>query len=434
MHEGKVNIGLLGLGNVGEGVYRNIKDVYDPSKTGLELNIAKVYVRDKERDSKGRERKIVLPNEIFTSDPNEILRNPEIDVIVEVMGGLNPAEEYMVTALENDKHVVTANKAVLAQSWKTFLAALTHKKNLGFEASVCGELPVIDYISQMTGKDIVALEGIINGTSNYILTRMHHKGLDYAHALKEAQDKGFAEADPSFDVDGADAAQKLAILSTLAFGHRVEVSQISTESIRDITLKDIEYAKELGYVIKPMALAKRHDGGVLELRVSPVLVKSSEEIAHVDHEKNTVSVYRPTRNVPLTIGGLGAGMMPTASAVVDDIVRVAKNPFESRSGIYNLFTCPLVDFSTYAGNFESAYYLRLTVDDTPGVLAAVSNVLANHHINIEDVSQKGKEKDDGLIPMVMLSSPTKEEKIQKALSAIRGFDFVKEALAIRRKV
>ncbi len=427
MYKGRVNIGLLGLGTIGGGVYELIESASGSRKNDIELNIAKALVRGP------KEGRPILPDNVLTYNPDDILQNPEIDLIVELMGGTDPAEMHILTALKNGKPVVSANKAVLGASPRVFSAALAHKMNVGFEASVCGEIPIIDYASHHHNRDkIVCVEGIINGTTNYILTRMY-EGLEFQAALGEAQSMGFAERDPSFDIEGWDAAQKLSIIATLVYGHRVDVSQVSRQSIDGITPQDIKYAEEFGYRIKPMAVARKHEGGVLELRVGPALVRNNDKVAHTDYQENALTLHREDGGISLGFSGAGAGKIPTARAVIDDIIKVVKTPFESRAGIYRLFTNPEKDFSGAAGSFESAHYLRLIVDNTPGVLAAVSNVLANHHINIEDVSQKGKEKDDGLIPMVMLSSPIKEEKIQKALADIRGFDFVKEVLAIRRK-
>lgn len=452
----QVNIGMFGLGTVGKGVVKYLNQFYDPEKTGLELNIAKICVQNISKKRDVRLRKGVL-----TANPDDILENPEIDVVVEVMGGIEPAGSYILRALENEKHVVTANKAFLTQQrqedyrsttgeqyklllaegkwpkdlggYLVFISALSRHKNIGFEASVCGEIPVIDVVFSIpSNKDVVALEGIINGTSNYILTRMSG-GASYEKALSQAQKKGLAEADPSFDVDGIDAAQKLAILSTLIFGYRVDVSQILRESISTITQQDIRYANEFKYVIKPLASVKRYGEELLELRVGPTLIKPTDNLANINDETNAVSLYFKGRDKPLTLSGEGAGMMPTGRAVVTDIVSVVKNSPESRERIYNLFTCPPNDFSELVQQLESSSYLRINVENRVGVLGDIASFLGAYGISIEEVRQKKEDQIDKTIPLVMLLESAKEEKIRNAVEAIKGFDFVKDVLRIRRK-
>ncbi len=451
-----VNIGMFGLGTVGKGVVKYIRDFYDPEKTGFGINIEKICVRDLDK-----KRGVRLRKGILTTNPDDILENPNIDVVVEVMGGIDPAGMYILKALSNKKNVVTANKALLTQQYKeeyglttkgeydmlmskgvwpntlggytVFIATLIENQNIGFEASVCGEIPVIDVVSAIpSSRDVVALEGIINGTSNYILTRMS-EGKSYELVLKQAQRKGLAEEDPSFDVDGIDAAQKLAILSTLIFGYRVDVSQILHESIAPVTLQDIKYANEFGYKIKPLAMARQHGEEMLELRVGPTLIRNTDSLADINNETNAVSIYFEGRDEPETLIGKGAGEMPTGRAVVKDIVSVVKNSFESRSGIYNLFTCPPNDFSELIPQIESSSYLRVNVEDRAGVLGIITTLLGGYGISIDSMRQQKEDKIDNIIPVALLLDPAKERQIRHAVEAIKGFDFVKEVLRMRRK-
>ena len=447
----KVNVGMFGLGTVGVGVINYLRQFYDSSKTGLEIHVSKICVRDpaKIRD--------VNVQRHLTKNPDDILEDPTINVVVEVMGGIEPAGPYIKRALSNGKHVVTANKSLLTHyddsemqqragelirqgkwpkgygGWHAFLAALSNKTNIAFEASVCGEIPVIEVVSAMPSRrEIRALEGIINGTSNYLLTRMS-QGIAYETALKEAQGKGFAESDPSLDVDGIDAAQKLAILSTLIFGNRIELPQIMCDSMKGITTQDVRYAQEFGYVIKPIAKAVRHEGNLLELRVAPTLLPKSDNLSFVNSERNAVSLYFKGRDEPLTLEGLGAGRMPTARSVVADIVRVVTSPHESRYWIYNLFTCSPQDYSGLMQMLVSPYYLRLDVDDKPGVLGNVGTIIGANGVNIEEVRQMQNEKKDGSIPMVLLVGPANELTIIKMIDELQNQSYVKEILKIRRK-
>jgi len=442
-------IGMLGLGTVGCGVVKYLREHYAPSKTGLNIEIGKILVRDISKP-----RKVEVDAPLLTTNPDDILENLNIDVVVEVMGGIEPAGPYILRALGNGKHVVTANKALLAHpsskyhtgevdrlisegKWPNgfggniaFLAALTNQRNLGFEASVCGEIPVIDVISAVPSSNaVVALEGIINGTSNYILTKMS-EGKSYQGALKEAQDRGFAEADPSFDVDGLDAAQKLALLSTLIFGKLVEVPEISRESISSVTAEDIRYAKDFGYIIKPIAVAEKHAEG-LELRVCPALISEKNPLANVNNETNAVSIYFSGREEPMTLRGKGAGMIPTASSVVADIVRVIKDSHESRSSIYNLFTCSPENPMEAAEQFLSRFYLKFIVKDEPMVIAGLATSLGKMGISIESIEQQIRDKKDNLIPVVLLTHSASEYSVNEALAEIKKQPYLQGFLKLR---
>lgn len=452
----KTKIGIFGLGTVGSGVVRYLQDFYNPEKTGLEIEVEKICVKnlDKKRD-------IEVDPKILTSNPDDIIENPDIDTVVELIGGIEPAGVYILKALEKGKNVVTANKALLSLPYEEkgincsgkefevyekqgkwprgmggsllFIAALGNKKHIGFEASVCGEIPIINAVSNMPSKtDIAKLEGIINGTCNYILTKMEN-GMNYEQALGEAQMKGFAEQNPGFDINGNDAAQKLAILSTIIFGHRVEVPDITCESIAEITKDDVRYAKEWGYKIKQISLAKKYvdkDNEILELRVCPTLVPKNNLLADIDNEDNAVSLYFNDRSEPLTLVGKGAGMMPTARSVVQDIVEVNISSHRSRYYLYNLFT----DFSWKNGDkgqFKSASYLRASVADELGVLGKISTLLGEYKLNINSVVQREEDKKNGTIPLTMLLNPTTEENMNKVLEELKKLECVKNVLRMR---
>ena len=451
----KTKIGIFGLGTVGSGVVRYLQDFYNPEKTGLEIEVEKICVKNP-----NKKRDIEIDPKLLTSNPDDILENPNIDTIVELIGGIEPAGVYILRALERGKNVVTANKALLSLPYEKrgvcsheefesyekqgkwplgvgggllFISALTSKRHIGFEASVCGEIPIINAVSNMPSKaDIAKLEGIINGTCNYILTKME-KGMNYGQALREAQKKGFAEQNPEFDVNGNDAAQKLAILSTIIFGHRIEVPDITCESIAEVTEEDAKYAKEWGYKIKQISLAKRYEGGdneILELRVCPTLVPKNNLLAGIDNEDNAISLYFSDRIEPLTLVGKGAGMMPTARSVVQDIVEVNISNHRSRYYLYNLFT----DFSWKNGDkgqFKSASYLRASVSDEPGVLGKISTLLGEYKVNINSVVQREEDKRNGTIPLTMLLNPTTEENMNKVLEELKKIECVKDVLRMR---
>lgn len=454
----KANVGMFGLGTVGSGVVKYLKEFYDPEKTGVELNLSKICVR-----SLDKPRSVRIDKSLLTTNPKDILDNPSIDVVVEVIGGIHPAGEYIERALKNGKHIVTANKALLTHSavdnnsshakdpesrvlsgvslggYSAFACAMAEKVNLGFEASVCGEIPIIDVVSNLPSNNyVIGLEGILNGTSNYILTKMS-RGQSYDNALKNAQVKGFAESDPSFDVDGKDASQKLAILSTLIFGRRVELSQVNCESITPISEQDIMYAEDMSYVIKPLSLARKHKD-YLELRVCPTLLPKTDILSSVNFEMNAVSLYFKDRKEPMTLYGAGAGMMPTASSIIKDIVAVLKDSPESRASVYTLFTS-FNNFANQSCEFNSPYYLRVNVADQPRVLSSITNILGQHDINIEELKQVKRLKRGGTIPVAMLLSPTTEDSMNSAVEQIKSLnqglkvkDFlVKEVLKMRRK-
>ncbi|ETX00919.1 MAG: homoserine dehydrogenase [Candidatus Entotheonella gemina] len=429
-----IQIGLLGLGNVGTGVVQILQQqaVLIAQRLGTELALKKVATRTPDRP-----REVTLQAGQLSGDVMDVLRDPEIGIVIELIGGYEPARTYILEALQQGKHVVTANKAVLAQhGQELFEAARHHGVDIGFEASVGGGIPIIRTIKEaFVANRFVTIASIINGTTNYILSRMSDQGLRFEEALKEAQDLGFAEADPSFDVDGIDAAQKISLLASLAYGTWVRQEDVYTEGITKVTQLDIAYARELGYCVKLLALAKR-DGDRLGVRVHPALVAAEAELASVQGSYNAVSVTGDMVGRNLLIGR-GAGAFPTGSAVVGDVVDVARNILRSSSG-----RVPPQGYETLYENELSLqdidditckYYLRFQVLDQPGVLSAIAGILGEQGISIETVIQKGRSADQSdTVSVVMMTHEAKEQAVRRALEAIQTLPRVQgETMRIR---
>ena len=365
----KLKIGLLGCGTVGRGlvelIARNRSLIRQ--RSGAELDIAKILVRDPEKARPG------VDSALLTTDPEQVL-NHDCDMVVELVGGIEPARSFIRQALNDHKHVVTANKALLATDGFSLLqAAENHQVRLGFEASVCGGIPIIRALrSGLVGNSIQSLNGILNGTCNYILTRMTEQRLDFEVALREAQAKGFAEADPTLDIDGHDAAQKLKILAELAFNSPVPSDAAQVEGIREITADDVQAAWELGYVIKHVATAEASEGA-LSLRVQAVFLPAAHQLARIRDENNAVLVHGDAVG-DMLFSGKGAGSLPTASAVLSDVVDIA-----CHKGGFSMGQDAALD--AHASDGFSRYYLRFPVAD-PSAIGAVTNVLERNGVAI----------------------------------------------------
>jgi len=410
----KTKVGIVGLGTVGSGVAKLLLDHGDRTgrHAGRILWIEQIVVRDvnKPRDCN-------LPAGILSDDLRRITDNPEIKAVAHLVGGLEPARSIMLKLLESGKDVVTANKALLAEHGpELFDRARELGRSIAFEASVAGGIPIITNISQcLSANQIESLTGILNGTCNYILTQMSEHGADYAGALREAQRLGFAEADPTLDVDGSDATQKLAILAHLAFGSRVHWKDIPRRGIDQLDVEDIRYARELGYRIKLLAVAQLVNGG-LELHVSPTLVKAGTPAAEVRGAFNAVSVVGDAVG-PLFYHGLGAGQMPTASAVVADLI----DTVAGRTGI-TFRTLELwsnhparVDSRNFE-NVAGRYYMRFHVEDRPGVMAEITGVLGRAGISIASVVQhEAQPESAGVVPLVIITHQTTEGATRTAM-------------------
>ncbi len=420
-----VNIGILGLGTVGGGTVnvlkRNAEEI--SRRAGRKIIVTRASARTLERERICDTRDIAL-----TTDPFEIVNDPEIDVVLELIGGDTLAKDLVIQAIENGKHVVTANKALIALHGNEIFECASEKGVMVlFEAAVAGGIPVIKAIREgLAGNQIEWLAGIINGTGNFILTEMRDKGRDFADVLAEAQALGYAEADPTFDVEGIDAAHKLTILASIAFGIPLQFEKAYTEGITGITREDVEYAEELGYRIKHLGIARKTGKGI-ELRVHPTLIPERRLIANVDGVMNAVLVKGDAVG-PTLYYGAGAGAEPTASAVVADVVDVVRamtSDPENRVPHLAFQADALVDIPLLsADDVETAYYLRLTVEDKPGVLADIARILATHQISIEALIQKEPKQNETLLPLILLTQRTQEKEMNAAIGEIEALSSV----------
>ncbi len=419
----KIRVGIIGFGTVGSGL---AEVLHSQSKrlmkrTGVDLCLTKVA--DKNLSALPDHLKDV---ELF-SDAEAVINDPDIDIVVELIGGIEPAKTFVLEAIKAGKHVVTANKALLSQEGKDiFAAAAEAGVEVGFEASVGGGIPVLKSLREgLVANKILSIMGIMNGTANYILTRMTDEGVPFAEVLKDAQEKGFAEADPTYDVEGIDTAHKLAILMCMAYGMNITHNEIATEGISQIEPLDIELAREFGCRIKLLAISRNH-GDHVEARVHPTMVPESHLLASINGAYNAIHFSGDTVGNVL-LYGQGAGMMATGSAVAADIVDIARNIEAKAIGrvppLSYLPDCFEDRKVTPMEELEGPYYFRFTVRDEPGVLAAISGILGIHDISIESVVQKGRETDSA-VPLVMLTHTAKEAAVAAALKEIDDLDAV----------
>ena len=422
MGEKNINIGIIGFGTVGTGTVRILLDNYEliRKRTGISFVIKRIADLDLETD-----RGIKLPDDVLTTDANAIINDPDIDIVIELMGGIRPAKEFIVQAIKNKKHVITANKALLAtEGNEIFAEAERNNVEIGFEASVAGGIPIIKVLREgLVANNIVAVYGIINGTSNYILTKMTDEKVEFSDALKDAQRLGYAEADPTFDVEGIDAAHKLTILSSLAYGIPFSYKEVYKEGITKITAQDIEFALELGYKIKLLAITKLSDGGV-EMRVHPTMIPNEYLISKVDGVFNAVYVEGDAVGATMYYGR-GAGDMPTGSAVVADIVDIGKKIIRSQKSEVRSRK-ESSDFKIKKmEDIESMYYFRFSALDKPGILSKISGILGNYNISIASVIQKGR-RIGGSVPLVVLTHTAKESDVLNAIKEIDDLPIVSD--------
>jgi len=413
----KTKVAIIGLGTVGQGVAKLLLDHGDRTArhAGRTLWLEKAVVRDlkKARDCD-------LPAGVLTDNVDDVVKNPEIKVVATLVGGLEPERTIMLRLLESGKDIVTANKALLAEHGpELFDRARELGRSIAFEASVAGGIPIIANISQcLSANQIKSLHGILNGTTNFILTKMHDEGASYADVLKEAQRLGYAEADPAFDVNGSDAAQKLAILAHLAFGARVNWKDIPRVGIDKLDTADVRYAKEMGYRIKLLAVADLVDDSLVELDVSPALVRARSPLAEVSGPFNAIRVEGDAVG-PLFFHGQGAGQMPTASAVVADIIDIAVGRTAITFRTLELWSNRQASVTAAPSDAASAkFYLRVMVEDHPGVLAQVTTVLGGHNISIASVLQHEPLESKGIVPLVIMTHETTEGAAARACEAI----------------
>ena len=428
-----VKIGLLGLGTVGGGTVtvltRNAAEI--ARRAGREIKIARAAAMQYNPEIPGLDQIGQIGNDAFA-----VVDDPEIDIVIELIGGYSPARELVLKAIANGKHVVTANKALIARHGnEIFAAARDQGVVVAFEAAVAGGVPIIKALREgLAANHIEWIAGIINGTGNFILTEMRDKGRDFGDVLAEAQALGYAEADPTFDVEGIDAAHKLTILGSLAFGIPLQFEKTFTEGISRIQAQDVAYAAELGYRIKHLGIARRSGHGI-ELRVHPTLIPPRRLIANVDGVMNAVLVKGDAVG-PTLYYGAGAGALPTASAVVADVLDVARVlTSDPGNRVPHLAFQPdeIADIPVLPmAEVETAYYLRIAALDQPGVMAEIAGILGSEGISIEAIKQKEPEEGDTHVPLIMLSHRVQEGRMNRAIARIEALNTVKgEVMRIR---
>lgn len=428
-----INVGLIGLGTIGTGVARVFQENSQliTQRLGARLVLKKIADLDIVTD-----RGITLPADILTTEVNEVLDNPEIDIVIELIGGYEPAKTFISRALKAGKHVVTANKALLAKHGdELFQLAEASGADLYYEASVGGGIPIIKVMREsLTANRITSISGILNGTCNYILSQMADEGLDYDDVLAEAQKRGYAEADPTFDVEGIDTAHKLAILAAMAFGTTINFESVYVEGIADIQPIDIEFAREFGYKIKLLAIAKKNNGSI-EARVHPTMIPGNHMLAKIDGVYNAVYVNADMLG-PSLYYGQGAGMLPTASAVVADVIDIARNILGNSH-----HRLPFLGYQAPENNnvsYQSIdaincnYYLRFTARDQPGVLSKVSGILGDSNISIASVIQKGRNDAGGTVAIVMQTHRACERDLKNALVKIDALEMIEDRTVVIR--
>ncbi|WP_353611402.1 homoserine dehydrogenase [Bacillus sp. FJAT-27251] len=416
-----ISIGLLGLGTVGSGVIKIIENHQDKlmHQVGCPIQVKKVLVQEL-----GKERAVKIDESVLTTDVNEIINDPGIDVVIEVMGGVEETRELLLQAIENKKHIVTANKDLMAIYGSELLrAASANGCDLFYEASVAGGIPIIrSLVDGLASDRITKLMGIVNGTTNYILTKMSQEGLAYGDVLKEAQALGYAEANPASDVEGLDAARKMVILATLGFSMKVDLDDVKTTGITKVTEEDLHYAKQLGYTMKLLGIAHR-DGERVEVSVQPTLLPHSHPLASVHNEYNAVYVYGEAVGETMFYGP-GAGSLPTATSIVSDLVGVVKNMRLEVNGSSAI--APQHEKNLKAPEeIFSKYFLRLHVKDEVGVFAEITSVFAKHGVSFEKILQLPV-KEKGLAEIVLVTHKASLKDYEEILMELRDLKALKE--------
>jgi len=432
MAKSSIAVGMVGFGTVGAGVAKILLNnaALIRRRVGVPVELVRVADLDTTRD-----RGVLLPPGVLTADLRQVLDDPSIDIVLELIGGYDAAKRLILEAVAKGKQVVTANKALLAvHGEEIFEAASRRRVDLGFEASVGGGIPVIRALTQgLAGNTLLSMYGIINGTSNYILSRMTREGQRFDTVLADAQKAGYAEADPTFDVAGIDSAHKLTIMVTLAYGSPVNFKEIFTEGITHLTPLDIAYAHEFGYTIKLLGIAKLHENDV-EARVHPTMIPSDSPVAGVDGVYNAIQLVGDAVG-DIVLYGQGAGSLPTGSAVVSDVIDIARNLLSGASG-----RVPAASFQQDQRRplrirpmeeITSLYYLRFMVVDRPGVLSQIAGVLGTHGISISSVIQKGR-KEGQTVPVVIMTHAAREREVQTALQDINRMSFISEPTTLIR--
>ena len=420
----QINIGILGFGTVGTGVAKILlenKDILQ-QRIGADLHLKRIADIDVTTD-----RNVTLEDGVLIPDTQAVIDDPEIDIVVETIGGDTIAKKFILDAIKKKKHIVTANKALLASFGNDLFAeAEKNHIDLAYEASVGGCMPIIKSLREsLVGNRITSMVGILNGTCNYILSRISADGISFGEALAAAQKNGFAEADPTLDIEGFDTAHKLAIISALAFGMKINLKDIYVEGITNISPLDIEFANQFGYCIKLLAIGKDR-GNAIEARIHPTMIPFNNPLSNISGSLNAVTISGDCVD-DMMLYGHGAGMMPTASAVVGDIADIARNilrqsidrvPLQSYQMAY-IKEKPILPID----ELESHYYFRFAAKDQPGVLSKISGILGDHNISLKSVHQKGR-KTNGSVPIVMLTHFAREMEVYNALNEIQGLDVV----------
>lgn len=420
-----IHAALLGIGTVGMGVYklleRRKKEL--PYKIGGELSICRVLVKNLSKKREG------IPEDILTDDFQGILSDPKIQIVIELMGGIEPARTYILEALRAGKHVVTANKDLMAKYGRELMEeAERHGCDLQFEAAVAGGIPIIRPLKEcLAGNEITEVMGIVNGTTNYILTKMTEEGMDFDDALRKAQELGFAEADPTADIEGLDAGRKMAILASIAFHSRVTFDDVDIKGITKITAKDIQYAREFGYTLKLLGVARNTDNE-MEVGVFPMMIPSTHPLAGVKDAFNAVFVHGDAVDDAM-FQGKGAGEFPTASAVVGDLIAVARN--------MQYDCCGRIGCSCYkdlpmkaSGESRHRYFIRLIVEDRTGILAGVAGVLGNNNVSINQVIQKAAV--NGVAELVVITDKVENRHLKDALVIFGQMSMIREVASVIR--
>jgi len=427
-----IKVGILGFGTIGSGTARLLLEqrARISRRAGCSLELARIVDKDLSRP-----RNVAVPRELLSDDVEALIRDSDIRIVVELIGGVEPARTLVAALLENGKDVVTANKALLAEHGpELFELARRHGRSIAFEAAVAGGIPIIAAIAQsLTANEITSIHAILNGTSNFILTEMEEKGQEYSAALGEAQRLGYAEANPAMDVNGSDAAQKLAILARLAFASQVSWRDIPRVGIETVQAADMRYARELGYSIKLLAVAERTEQG-LQLHVSPTLVRRGTPLAEVRGAFNAIRVVGDAVG-RVFFHGLGAGQMPTASAVTADIIDTAVGRAAITFRNLRLWEkdgdAPVLQD---AQSIASRFYLRFHVQDRPGVLAEIAGILGKNQISIASVIQhEAEEEDGGPVPLVIMTHEAREGAMRRAMEAIDRLEAVRPG-SVRMRV
>jgi homoserine dehydrogenase len=424
-----INVGIIGLGTVGSGVVEalTMKRLHLKRRLGANINITKICEKDLRKKLFFK-----VDKRLLTKDADDILNDPKIDIVIELIGGIHPAYEIINKALKAKKHVITANKALLALRKKSlFETAARNNVQLRFEASVAGGVPIIKALREgLVANSLNSLYGIINGTCNYILSAMTNNDIDFNSALKDAQKKGYAEKSPSMDISGLDSAHKLAILSSLGFGVDVKLSDMHIEGISSITDADIKYAAEWGYLIKLLAIAKLTPKG-LEARVHPTLVPKKHPLASVEKNFNAIFLNSDMLGDSLFYGK-GAGSVPTASAVISDIVDISRDIIGKSSGcVPNIVYDEKAKRIKKKDDFSASYYVRFSAIDKPGVLARISKILSEFRISIAFVSQEAR-REERVVPIVMMTHLARERDFSRALKLIDRSSFIRRKSVVIR--